>query len=131
MKKILLLLIICISSLSASAQSQENLFCAYKAAIKYKDIVKFTNFARDKYRHCTISCIVGIECGVTSMAIVGVAKEIYDVFGPGNAEWKDLLANINGLRFSQRDNINDLSACSNKCKSYYPIERAVFISKKL
>lgn len=103
----------------------DELFCAYETATYYKKIVKVKNFARDKYKHCTISCIVGIECGLTSTAILGMAKEIYDVFGPGSAELEDLLANFLGLRISRRNSVNDLNSCSTACQQYYPISKRV------
>ena len=118
-------------SFSAKASSPQDLFCAYKSALKYRDIVRFRSFARDKYRHCTVSCIVGIECGITSTALIGIAKEIYDVFGPGSAEWEDLLANIMGLRISRRTSVNDLKSCSSACKTYYPVGNAIYVSRKL
>jgi len=99
------------------------LLCAYEQATYYKQIVKVRNFARDKYKHCTISCIVGLECGLTSTAILGMAKEIYDVFGPGHAELEDLLANFLGLRISRRGSVSDLDSCSSACQQYYPIKR--------
>ncbi|EQC45367.1 hypothetical protein [Bacteriovorax sp. Seq25_V] len=105
-------------SLSTLA-SPENIFCAYESAMKYKDLVEFPELARDKYKHCTISCIVGVECGVTSSAILGMAKEIADIFGAGTPEWEDLLADIVGLRISSRADVYDFVTCSNVCEIYY------------
>jgi hypothetical protein len=111
-----------------STNKDFDLVCAYRAAQYYKDIVKFKNFARDKYRHCTVSCAIGIDCGVTSSAIVGMAKEIYDVFGPGNAEWADLMANLMGLRISRRVSVGNVKQCSKACQEFYPIGKVVKVN---
>ncbi len=118
MHKYILALFISMTAFSAP-NYHADLFCAYDAAMKYKEIVKFEFQARDKFRHCTISCIVGIECGVTASAIMGMAKEIADVFGPGNAEWGDLVADIMGLRISKRQSVYNLDTCSQSCEYYY------------
>ncbi|EQC48122.1 hypothetical protein [Bacteriovorax sp. DB6_IX] len=120
MKKLITTMLFLLVSLSSFANT-EDIFCAVEAAHHYKKIVVVKNFAKDKYKHCTISCIVGIECGVASSALIGVAKEIYDVFGPGNAELEDLLANVLGLRISRRASVTDLSSCSQACQHFYPI----------
>ncbi len=130
MNLILKILLLSTLTLSSSAFSDredvsDNLFCAYETATYYKGVVKTKRFARDKYKHCTISCIVGIECGLTSTAILGMAKEIYDVFGPGNAEIEDLLANFLGLRISRRASVQNLDSCSNACQYYYPISKRI------
>ncbi|EPZ49503.1 hypothetical protein M902_1088 [Bacteriovorax sp. BAL6_X] len=100
-------------------KSYDELLCAVESATYYKRVLESQNLEVDKYKHCTVSCIVGIECGLSSSAIIGVAKEIYDLFGGGHAQWRDLLANINGLRLSQRVDIQNFEDCSASCKSIY------------
>ncbi|WP_412471093.1 hypothetical protein [Halobacteriovorax sp. RT-2-4] len=106
----------------ASANSNkrlDGLLCAVESATYYKRVLESQNLEVDKYRHCSVSCIVGIECGVSSSAVIGVAKEIYDLFGGGHAEWADLLANIHGLHLSQRADIQNFEDCSASCKRIY------------
>lgn len=121
----ILLTLLVLQNIQASDLSKdlsEDLFCAYTEAMRIKDDVQKSvqPFARDKYVHCTISCTVGVKCGITSSAILGVAKEIYDLFGPGNAELEDLLADVLGLRISRRASVYNLETCSSACKYYYP-----------
>ncbi len=123
MRCVLMLLAIFLMNLSyASANSNkrlDGLLCAVESATYYKRVLESQNLEVDKYRHCSVSCIVGIECGVSSSAVIGVAKEIYDLFGGGHAEWADLLANIHGLHLSQRADIQNFEDCSASCKRIY------------
>ncbi|MFG1493067.1 hypothetical protein [Halobacteriovorax sp. ZH4_bin.1] len=123
MRSTLVLLAIFFTSFSYASnnsnKSMDGLLCAVESATYYKRVLESQNLEVDKYRHCTVSCIVGIECGISSSAIIGVAKEIYDLFGGGHAEWRDLLANINGLRLSHRTDIQNFEDCSASCKSIY------------
>jgi hypothetical protein len=98
---------------------EKDLFCAFKEAQRVKDELG-VEFSKDKYLHCTVSCAVGNVCGVGPSAMLGIAKEIYDVFGPGHAELKDLVANFRGLRLSKKDQINDLKSCAIACQNIYP-----------
>lgn len=122
MKKIALILSMLISTqLFAQTNTNVDLVCAYNAGMKYKDIVKFEQKAHDKFRHCTISCVIGLECGITSSAIIGIAKEIADVFGTGTPEWEDLLADVLGIRISRRASVSTLSDCAQACDDFYPL----------
>ncbi|MFT6632856.1 MAG: hypothetical protein ACJAS4_002824 [Bacteriovoracaceae bacterium] len=98
----------------------DDLICAYEEAVRVKGELGVELITKDKYLHCTVSCAVGVVCGSTPSAILGIAKEVYDVFGPGHAEIKDLFANIRGLKLSQKVDINDLNSCSLACETFYP-----------
>lgn len=98
----------------------DDLICAYDEAVRVKAELGVDILERDKYLHCTVSCAVGVVCGSTPSAILGIAKEVYDVFGPGHAEIKDLFANIRGLKLSQEGEIYDLNSCSFACEKIYP-----------
>lgn len=122
MKKITLLLGMLISTYTfAQTNPKIDLVCAYNAGMKYKEIVKFAHKAHDKFRHCTISCVIGLECGITSSAIIGIVKETADVFGAGTPEWEDLLADILGIRISKRASVTTLQDCAHVCENYYPL----------
>lgn len=118
----LFIALVSISRPVAAAESsyELNLLCAYDTGMYYQEIVKFKNKARDKFRHCAISCIIGIECGIPSSAVIGVAKEVYDIFGDGQADWGDLMANILGIRISRRAGVSDLESCRGACEQFYP-----------
>ena len=67
--------------------------CANKAA------AQATNFAQsDDLRHCYASCMIAKQCGLGTWgsAFVGVGKEVLDLFGPENAEFRDLLNDAKG-----------------------------------
>lgn len=127
MKKLILTMAFLMPTFSfANFNADVDLLCAYDAGMKYKDIVKFKARAHDKFRHCTISCVIGLECGVTSSAIIGIAKEIADVFGTGTPEWEDILADILGIRISKRASVNNLDDCAQACDDYYPVSNFSF-----
>ena len=113
--KIAVLLTVANSLFASDLNSNKRgLICAYTYAQEVKDELGF-KITRDKYLHCSVSCAVGLECGIKSSAILGVAKEVYDVFGPGQAEIKDLYANLQGLGLSLRNDVDDLDSCKNAC----------------
>ncbi|AYF44136.1 MULTISPECIES: hypothetical protein [Halobacteriovorax] len=116
MKNLFLSVLICVSLPSFAS---DGLICAIESATYYKRVLETQNLEVDKYKHCTISCIVGIECGVKPTAMIGVAKELYDLFGGGTPELEDLLANLRGLRLSQRGDIQNFEECSSHCQVYY------------
>lgn len=122
MKKLLILFLIFVTSNSIANDSRnyaKNMICAISSANYYKRVLEVQTLEVDKYKHCTISCIVGIECGVTPTAVLGIAKELYDLLGAGNPEWADLLANIRGLRVGQRVGIQNFEDCKNACFNIY------------
>jgi hypothetical protein len=74
---------------------------------------------RDKTMHCTLSCFLAIKCGRMESFGAGVAKEIWDMFTPGDMEWADLKADWKGIdmaRFSEARNFNQ---CLEKCSVVY------------
>jgi hypothetical protein len=59
---------------------------------------KFAPGTNDKYKHCVVSCKIALQCGSFVSGAAGMGKEIGDLFGPGNAEWSDLVADYRGLQ---------------------------------
>lgn len=106
---------------SHSINLDKNLICAYQYAQEIKDELALVQ-TRDKFLHCSVSCAVGLRCGLKSSAILGLAKEVYDVFGPGHAEFGDLYANLRGLSLSRSQSVNDLSSCKEACSKLYSNE---------
>ncbi len=103
----------------AQSESKQDLICAIKSATYYKKILESQSLEVDKFRHCSVSCIVGIECGVGPSAVIGVAKEIYDLFGGGTPELADLLANIRGIKLGQQSDIQNFEECKTACLKIY------------
>ena len=117
MKKLIFAIFIIFNSSHA-----DEFFCAYPTAKKASKIIKeeIAPMAYDKYVHCAVSCSVGVICGSTSSAFIGLAKEAYDIVGPGNLEYSDMLANFKGISISMNNQVNSVSACSHACKQAYP-----------
>jgi RHS repeat-associated protein len=77
--------------------------CAYGVAKALENSFPGTS---DKFKHCAISGLMVTTCGpalnangtaVGASAFFGIAKEIKDLFGPGNAELADLVADYRGI----------------------------------
>ncbi len=93
----------------------KNMFCSTYYADLYLESV--LGLEVDKVQHCALSCQVALKCSLLSTTILGVAKEAYDILGPGNAEWKDLSANFQGIVLSKYVYTN--KQCINRCKVMY------------
>ena len=93
----------------------KNMFCSTYYADLYLDSV--LDLGVDKIQHCALSCQVALKCSLFSTTILGLAKEAYDILGPGNAEWKDLSANFQGIILSYYVSTN--KQCINRCKIIY------------
>lgn len=115
-----LLIFLVAGPIFASVNYDFDLVCAFESATRYQEIVRFEQKARDKFRHCTISCAVGIDCGASSSVALGVSKEIFDIFGPGNVELMDLAADLKGLRIARRESVKGLDSCFDACNEFYP-----------
>lgn len=100
--------------------------CAYAVGKTFQN--SFPAGTSDKFKHCTISGLMVTVCGpalnangtaVSAAAFFGIAKEIKDVFGPGNAEIADLIADYRGIKCGVKvlGGSQTVDAC---CKSCYP-----------
>ena len=56
----------------------------------------------DVRKHCLAAGTIAIRCGSSSAFVAGYAKEISDVFGPGDASGDDLSANAAGRSCAER-----------------------------
>jgi hypothetical protein len=66
----------------------------------------------DMRQHCLAAGTIAIRCGGLSATMAGYGKELADVFGPGDAEWRDVAANRAGRRCAGRSKDEAvLSAC--------------------
>ena len=106
-----------ISSLSISAKSLEaekNLLCAYTTGIIFQNEVSNMPYT-DKTKHCSLSCIMAVNCRASSSLIIGVAKEAYDLIGPGQADLLDIRANIIGIKYYLQGKARNNKECKRKC----------------
>lgn len=100
-----------------SSSHKAGMECAIENALRYRDDLKTRISSKDKYKHCALSCIVTINCDVGSTFVLGLAKELYDMFGYGTPDINDLLANIYGIRVGMK--VSDIDSCKRICKLRY------------
>ncbi len=77
----------------------------------------------DKFMHCSVSCILALQCYPEDVLIIGVGKEIIDLFTPGDADFQDLKADYRGIDLATSKRARDKRACYQQCGSYYPFLR--------
>jgi len=97
--------------------------CAYIAGEALKPAVEKIPGAWDKFKHCTLSCQIGLVCPPVDTLLLGLGKEIVDVFGPGNAEWADLKADHYGTMLSLTPAIKNNKHCIKGCSMRYPLQK--------
>lgn len=73
----------------------------------------------DKNRHCTVSCMLSLRCNSNEVMLVGILKEFKDVFGPGNAERADLIADKYGVDLVRHQRARSDSECLEQCDLRY------------
>jgi hypothetical protein len=56
----------------------------------------------DARQHCFAAGTIAIRCGSGSAWLAGFGKEFADLFGTGDAEWRDISANRAGRRCAAR-----------------------------
>ncbi len=95
--------------------TEQKLICSTTYFSRYRDWA--VRLPGDKLKHCALSCVVARRCPHWEVEMVGILKEIFDLFGPGNAEPSDHLANRRGIRFS-RDTKTDRD-CVRFCRQVY------------
>jgi hypothetical protein len=51
----------------------------------------------DAQVHCVASGLIARYCSVTEATMAGWGKELKDLLGPGDAEWRDLRSDRRGI----------------------------------
>lgn len=115
--KILLLVAILMFSMSASAKPKR-LFCAYRNAKIVVPIAE-RHSGNDKNRHCTVSCMLALRCNDTEVLVAGYLKEFQDVFGPGDADQADMVANRYGISIVRNNRADRDRECLEQCDLRY------------
>lgn len=103
-------------------QRQESLACSLYFAKKYSPYFREQEKSgkSDKFMHCGLSCLVAKRCGVGGTFAVGVMKEVWDFFGPGNCEAEDLKADARGIALGIRNVFESDQVCERECSIIYP-----------
>jgi hypothetical protein len=52
----------------------------------------------DDEAHCMASGLITRYCSIPESYLAGLGKELRDLIGPGDAEWRDLTADRAGIR---------------------------------
>jgi hypothetical protein len=69
----------------------------------------------DDRAHCVAAGLIARYCGVFDAHLAGVGKEMRDLFGRGDAAWRDWRADRKGIRCAQR--AQDDAALTACCES--------------
>ena len=91
----------------------------------------------DKFKHCTLSCVMALQCGEHNILPIGGAKELWDVVDgyipevvrgtsyDGRAEWADLEADYIGLVISWAPTVQARGEqeCPRACQVYFPLSQ--------
>jgi hypothetical protein len=79
-----------------------------RAAIEGRD---FSGLS-DAQAHCIAAGLIARRCSVTESMLAGVGKEIRDALGAGDAEWRDLTADREGVQCAKSaDHDRQVVAC--------------------
>lgn len=116
--KTILLLFIMLFSMSAFAKPKK-LLCAYRNAKIVVPIAE-RHSTNDKNRHCTVSCMLALRCNDTEVLIAGYLKEFQDVFGPGDADAQDIVADKFGISIVRNNRADIDQECLEQCDLRYP-----------
>ena len=104
---------------AVDAFADKSIVCAVTVAKKKAPAVKARS-AYDKFRHCSLSCIITRLCNPLDAFNIGVLKEAYDVIGPGSAELADLRADMVGIDIGFTREARSDEYCFNGCDKVYP-----------
>lgn len=115
--KILFLILLMSVSLSASAKPKK-LFCAYRNA-KIVIPIAERHSTNDKNRHCTVSCMLALRCNDVEVLVAGYLKEFQDVFGPGDADAQDIVADKYGISIVRNNRADVDRECLEQCDLRY------------
>lgn len=66
----------------------------------------------DSKAHCLASGLIARYCSIPESYLAGIGKEVRDLLGPGDAEWRDLQADWAGVDCARHaDSDTALTAC--------------------
>lgn len=70
----------------------------------------------DSRAHCLASGLIARYCSNSEAYMAGAGKELRDLFGPGDAEWRDWRADRAGIGCARRakDDTELASCCSDR-----------------
>ena len=124
MKKILILIssVLALSALARADPSapQKIPVCGALVAYEYMDEVKAPSKS-DKYKHCSISCVMALYCGPIDSLEVGILKEVRDAMGFGDPDIEDLKADLRGIKMGVKlGPFQERKECYQACGALFP-----------
>jgi hypothetical protein len=118
MKPILLLFLILLPNHAALASGRKLICTRHEFNVSMWKAREYAS--HDKYLHCAVSCMTSLRCYGTDVLVIGVIKEIGDIFGSGKPEREDLRANRRGVGLVSRGEARTDSQCIRGCDQFYP-----------
>jgi hypothetical protein len=118
--KIYLLIITSILLVSSNVKAQDKFICSSFYAKSKAEKVRHYPGSRDKFKHCSVSCMLTLKCGSLDSFSIGVIKEIFDLLGMGTAEVDDIKANMEGINLAKKKIATDDDECMIECGVIYP-----------
>ena len=106
---------------ASNAQEQRIIpVCSAAIAYRYRNEVNLP-VKPDKYKHCSLSCVMTLYCGPIGSLEVGALKELYDALGFGNPDLEDLKADIKGIKAGLQIGLfGERSRCYQACSALFP-----------
>lgn len=107
-----------ILSFSSFANEEENFLCS---AYYVKEIAAKVEApaSRDKYKHCSVSCMLTLRCGTLDPYSAGLLKEVLDMMGMGHPEMDDVRANVAGIKLARTKTATTDDECMLACGKLY------------
>lgn len=66
----------------------------------------------DAQAHCIAAGLIARYCSITEASLASIGKELKDLLGPGDAEWRDLGSDRAGIRCARgATNDGELREC--------------------
>jgi hypothetical protein len=113
-------LFLVIASFSVLAEEKKTIpICSLYYASAVKKVVE-ANGHFDKFKHCSVSCMLTLRCPASDVLEIGILKELADVVGPGNAEMADLRADYKGVDLAASGKAKTDKTCMEQCHMIYP-----------
>lgn len=116
--KILLLTFFLMTLVLPAHAAKKKLICS-RADIDKAIKVATSHSQNDKNRHCSVSCLLTLKCNSNYVLGLGIAKEIKDATGKGNAEWADFEADRMGIALVLSKRALSNRECLSQCDLYY------------
>ena len=116
-KQTTLVIIALLMVMSSSFANEKVALCSifHANSVKAKLIQNNNN---DKYKHCAVSCMLALRCGAIDSLNIGILKEVWDMFTPGDADIKDIKADMIGIEFYLNKMAVSDKECNQRCIEY-------------